>query len=191
MTFKEASYYREKFAKISLSGATIREKIFEECEFANSSFIDCKFEKTKFLNCKFVDCILSAVSPLNCRFYEVKFTQCKVLGIDWTKAAQVSDLEFQSCQINYSNFRMLKLPKIKIVSCEAKEVDFIETDLSNADLSHTDFERSQFFKTNLTHADFQGAKNYLIDVKNNTLKKARFSLPEALALLNSLDIIIE
>ena len=78
-----------------------------------------------------------------------------------------------------------------MVNCEAKEVDFIETDLSKGDFHQTDFENSRFFKTNLSSANFKGSKNYSIDVKANILKKTRFSLPEVLLLLNSLDIIIE
>jgi hypothetical protein len=40
-------------------------------------------------------------------------------------------------------------------------------------------------------ADFREAFNYDIDFKFNKLAKAKFSIPEALSLLNSLDIILE
>jgi uncharacterized protein YjbI with pentapeptide repeats len=86
---------------------------------------------------------------------------------------------------------MLKIPNTKITNSEAKKVDFIETDLSNSDLSNTDFEKSIFSKTNLFKTNLVGSKNYYIDTRNNNLKKARFSLPEALDLLNSLEIVIE
>jgi len=100
-------------------------------------------------------------------------------------------MHFINSQLDYSNFRFLKLAKIKMVKCQAKEVDFIETDLSGGDFRETDFEKSRFFKTNLSHADFKGARNYLIDPANNVLKKTRFSLPEAMGLLQGLDIILE
>ena len=128
---------------------------------------------------------------MDSRFIDVTFTKSKVIGFDWTKAQKIQDLVFNNCQINYSNFKLLKLPKVKIMGCEAKEVDFIETDLTGGDFKNTDFEKSRFFKANLTEADFKGARNYFIDVKNTTLKQTRFSLPEAMVLLNSLDIIIE
>ena len=41
---------------------------------------------------------------------------------------------------------------------------------------------------NLTEADFTGAKNYAIAPGMNTLKKTKFSLPEAMSLLYNLDI---
>lgn len=191
MIFTDKSYYNEKFTRLSFSSETIETKVFEECEFNCCTFINCKFEKCKFLNCKFNECILSAIDPSNSRFIEVNFSGSKVIGFDWTKSAKVDGLEFVDCQINYSNFKLLKLPEIRIVNCEAREVDFIETDMSNGNFKNTDFDKSRFFKTDLSDADFSGARNYFIDVRNNILKKTRFSLPEALVLLNSLDIILE
>ena len=190
MTFSENNYYRNKFTGLSLAESRLVSKVFEECEFTGCMFITCKLEKCKFIGCKFNECILSAVDPVDCRFMEASFVKCKAIGIDWTRTAQVQDLSFDECQINYSVFKLLKIPGLKLVNCEAKEVEFAETDLARGDFRNTDFERSIFFKTNLTEADFTGARNYSIDVKLNTIKKARFSYPEVLSLLHSLDIII-
>ncbi len=191
MGFTENAYYQEKFNHLSLTNEVIKARAFEECEFIACSFIDCKFEKSKFLNCKFTECILSAVVPMDCRLNDVHFLKSKVMGIDWTKTDKIRDLDFRESQINYSSFKLLVIPKTKIVKCGAKEVDFTETDLSQGDFQNTDFEKSRFFKTNLTGADFRGAKNYYIDARINTLKQTRFSLPEALSLLHGLDIIVD
>jgi fluoroquinolone resistance protein len=191
MSFAMDSYYREKFARESLAEARLDSIVFEECEFDGCSFINCKLAKCKFLNCRFKDCVLSAINPMESHFVEVKFSDSKVIGCDWTRTHRIEDLEFSGCQINYSNFKLLKVPGLKLINCEAKEVDFIETDLSRGIFKNTDFENSRFSKTNLTLADFRGARNYNIDVKNNILKKTRFSLPEVLSLLNGLDIILE
>jgi len=191
MHFSENIYYQDNFSKLSLEKETLKHKIFEECIFDTCIFVDCKFEKCKFINCKFNGCILSAIVPIDSRFDQVTFVKAKVIGVDWAKAQKIQGLVFDGCQINYSNFKLLKIPSTKMINCEAKEVDFIETDLSNGDFENTDFENSRFFKTDLSHANFKKARNYFIDVKNNTLIKTRFSLPEALILLDSLDIIID
>jgi fluoroquinolone resistance protein len=191
MNFAEDTYYQGKFSKLSFEKETIKSKYFEECEFDSCLFVDCQFENCKFISCKFNECILSAIIPFNSQFIDVTFTKSRAIGFDWTKAQKIQGLVFDGCQINYSNFKLLKIPKIKIVNSEAKEVDFIETDLSNGDFKNTDFEKSRFFKTDLSEANFKGARNYFIDVKNNTLKKTHFSLPEALNLLDGLDIIID
>jgi len=184
--------FQKKYARLSFSEeGIIKSREFEECSFESCSFIKCQFEKVKFISCIFNECILSAVSLNGCHFIEVKFSKCKVIGFDWTKTIHIRDMEFNECQINYSDFSYLKIPGIILAGCEAKEVDFTETDLSNGDFRKTDFEKSRFYNTNLTNADFRGARNFYIDVKNNTLKKTRFSFPEAITLLNGLDIIIE
>lgn len=190
MDFTNRNYYREKITKISLSKETVKEVEFEECEFKDCSFVDCKFEKCRFINCKFESCMMSAIIPTDSRFVDVSFTNSKVIGFDWTKAQHLQEISFENCQLNFSNFRLLKLPKLKMVACEVKEADFTETDLSEGNFTDTDFERSVFSKTILTKANFTGAKNYYIDARYNPIKKARFSLPEALTLLDSLDVVI-
>lgn len=190
MGFLNGNYYQEKFTKSILSNETISKAEFEECAFKDCSFVDCKFEKCKFIDCKFDSCIISAVVPFDSRFVEVSFSNSKVIGMDWTKAQHIREISFENCQVSYSNFRMLKLPKIRMVACEALEADFTETDLTGADFTNTNFERSVFLKTNLTKANFKGAKNYCIDARCNTVKGAQFSLPEALSLLSSFEVII-
>jgi fluoroquinolone resistance protein len=191
MSFSKTAYYQEKFNKLSFFNEIIEATVFEECDFETCSFINCKFEKCKFLRCNLKECTLSAIDPHDTRFMEVKFSGSKVLGFDWAKAAKAEDLSFTDCQINYSNFKLLKVPNIKIINCQAKEVDFIETDMNHGTFKNTDFENSRFLKTDLSYSDFSGAKNYSINLLDNNLKKARFSLPEAISLLNGLDIIIE
>jgi uncharacterized protein YjbI with pentapeptide repeats len=191
MTFTEAEYRRQRFRGIKSAGETVKSVTFEDCEFQACSFVTCRFEKCTFLDCRFDDCLLGAVVPVDSRFSGIKLTQCKAIGIDWTKARKIEDLRFDTCQVNDSNFRFLKLAGVIIANSQAKEADFTEADLSGADLRNTDFANARFFKTDLSNCDFRGARNYFIDVKNNVLKRTRFSLPEAMSLLDGLDIVIE
>jgi uncharacterized protein YjbI with pentapeptide repeats len=191
VSLPKKAYYRETFPSLSLASETIAGREFEECEFNNCSFVGCTFDGCKFIDCRFTGCRLSAIKPPRSKFVRTKFAQSQVVGFDWTLAAVIEGLEFNECKLNYSNFRHLKLPKLKMEKCETWEAEFIETDLSGGNFTGTDFENSRFFKTNLTGADFRGARNYSISAVNNTLKNAKFSLPEALALLYGLEIIIE
>jgi len=72
-----------------------------------------------------------------------------------------------------------------------QEVEFGEADLSRADLRRTDLIKAHFFHTDLTETDFRDARNYDINAVVNTLHKTRFTLPEAISLLHSLDIILD
>jgi len=111
--FTNSNYYQEKFTKTTLSNEIVKEVEFEECEFKDCSFVDCEFLKCKFINCSFDGCMISAVIPTDSRFVEVSFANSKVIGLDWTKAKHIREIGFENCQINYSNFRQLKLPKIR------------------------------------------------------------------------------
>lgn len=190
-SLKPSIYYQKVLSNITLTKKSIKDKEFEECRFIKLHLTDCKIEKCKFINCSFEDCILSAIKPFNSIFFEVEFKECKVIGCDWTLSAKVDSLSFSNSQISYSNFRFLKLTKLKLINCIAKEADFTETDLSEGDFTGTDFEGARFLKTNLTRANFRKAINYLIDIKSNTITKAQFSYPEAINLLKCMDITVE
>lgn len=84
----------------------------------------------------------------------------------------------------------LPLKKAKITKCVAENVDLSEVDLTEANCTDTDFSTARFQQTNLTKANLKGASNYAIDVNQNTIKQARFSLPEAVSLLKGLDIVL-
>lgn len=191
MNFKDKYYYQVKFDKLISEKEIIGGVEFEDCEFVNCSFVETKFIKCKFITCRYIGCVLSATTPTDSHFVETSFSNSKVIGMDWTKAQRLQDISFDNCQINYSNFRLLKLQKIKIINCEAKETDFTEADLSEGNFTNTDFEKSLFLNTNLSKANFLNAKNYYIDVRCNNIKKAHFSTPEAISLLDSLNIVLD
>lgn len=67
----------------------------------------------------------------------------------------------------------------------------MEVQLKGADFSGTDLKKSTFQDCDLSKADFRGAKNYFISTESNKIKKAKFSMPEAVSLLGNLDIMIE
>jgi len=125
------------------------------------------------------------------QFTNILFKDSKIMGFDWTKTRTARHLAFERCNISYSNFGFMKLKKLKLLECIAEEVNFSETDLSDGIFTKTDFTKSIFSGTNLTKADFRKAYNYGIDFNYNTLKKTRFSLPEAVSLLKSLDIVLD
>ena len=72
-----------------------------------------------------------------------------------------------------------------------KEVDFYEANLKKAYFNNSVLTQTIFNKANLTDADFRGARDYFINLRETNIKKAKFSMPEALALLYSLEIIID
>lgn len=166
--------------------------IFDRCTFAEGAFSHCSFT-----DCRFTGCDLSLARVPGSRFTDTLFHSSKLLGVDWTKAgdAVISKLflsvHFDDCLLNYATFFGLALRRGRFVGCIAREVDFREADLTEAVCTKSDFTDSKFHHTNLTKADFRHATGYAINPATNRVTKARFSLPEAVALLSGFDIVIE
>lgn len=72
----------------------------------------------------------------------------------------------------------------------------MESLFTDCDLSHSQFcgchlTRTEFFRCDLTEVSFVEAEGYLVDLATCKLKKAVFSFPEVVNLLNGLGIIIQ
>jgi len=189
-------YYDQTFDKVRLAqGETLTGK-FTDCIFINCAFEAAIMRNCRFSGCTFKECDLSLVQIPGSSFPATRFEKSKLIGIDWTQGnwtqSEFSNLEgFFDCVLSHSTFIGIGLKGIQIKNCIANEVDFREADLSKVDFSKTDLSRSLFGSTNLSDADLSQARNYQIDPGNNSLKGARFALPEAMALLYSMDIIID
>lgn len=186
-------YTNQTFNHVDMSAQEISSKEFDNCIFNGCNLTETLFINCKFYECQFINCNLSMIKISGSTFFDTIFQDSKMLGIDWNQAAWPriklgSPLKFYKCVLNHSSFFGLSLKEIVITECSAQEIDLREADCSEADFNHTDFAGCQFGKTNLTKADFTEAINYNIDIFNNEIKQAKFSLPEATSLLKCLDI---
>ena len=186
-------YIEASFDKQRLQSLEISNSEFEECEFNDCDFSLAIFTRCKFLNCSFNRCNLSLIKIPHSRFFEVDFVDCKLVGIDWTTASWpsfnlCSELKFERCILNDSSFFGLSLNELKLEDCKLHEVDFREGDFSNSLMTYCDFTNSLFMRTNLQKVDFTESNNFIIDVLENKISKAKFSRYEALSLLDSLGI---
>ena len=186
-------YLSKIFTELDLSSEALTMKDFEDCLFEDCNFCDTTFQKCNFAECCFLRCNFSNLKIKQSKFSDVTFDECKVIGIDWTQVAfpsvkLCSPFKFYKCILNDSIFFGLELDEIIIEDCKAHDVDFREGSFKNASFKYTDLENSLFHTTNLTSSNFTDAINYNIDVYLNEIKWAIFSLPEAVNLLNSLEI---
>lgn len=187
----EKYYSDETFNRLQLTGEIFSEIEFEKCTFEKCSFVQTAFVKCKFIDCLFQGCMLSAVDMKGCVFLETAFENSKIMGIQWFKVEKVRAPRFEKCDMELCGFSHMNLKEIIMKNSVAKECNFMESDCTGGDFEGTDFQKSIFQQTNLTEASFKRAFNYAIDFNANTLKKAKFSLPEAVSLLSGLDIVIE
>lgn len=179
------------FSKIELSKKTkIVESEFEDCVFKNCKFFEVQFFNCRFENCTFDNCDLASVSIKHSSFRDVTCIDSKLTGIQWADASIPLDLAFHNCLLNYSSFIGVDLRKTELLRCQLKEVDFTEANLSKANLQYSDLTGARFINTNLEYTDLTNAINYSIHPDGNKLRKTKFSLPDALSLLDVYDIII-
>ena len=189
----EKEVFGQVFCEVSFTQKKISGKEYDRCHFQSCDLSYATFFNCEFTECKFTDCDLSVLNVGNSKFLDVEFFDCKVIGVNWAKAYWRGltigvPLKFKRCMINSSSFYGLNLAKIIIENCRAHDVDFREANFSRASFSCTDLTNSIFHNTNLAGANFNEAKNYDINVKNNLIKNAKFCRFEAVRLLESLDI---
>ncbi len=195
---KTLSNKQENYDGCEFTDLKLTDQTFENINFDNCSFKKCIFDTVKFVNCEFIDCEFSScnlnlLNIKNSRFSDVVFEHCTMLGINWADARWpqinlTSPIKFYECNISNSSFFELNLDELVIEACKAHEVDFREASVTYANFTNTDFHNSLFIRTKLTGADFTEAINYNIDITMNEIKKAKFSFPEVVALLNCLEI---
>ena len=183
------------FNNVRLQSEQILSSEFFDCVFSDCSFAESIFQKCRFVNCAFQGCDLSLTQVPESIFSNARFEDSKIIGVNWAQADWPgSGLGKPICiiksAISHCTFIGLNLNGVHIIDCIAADVDFREADLSRADFSGTDLSESIFSNTNLSEADLSQARNYQIDPGQNELKGARFSLPEAMSLLYSMDIIL-
>lgn len=176
----------ENFSKKSLEG-----HFYNSCSFSNCDFTESILRNAQFCSCIFEDCNFSLVKLEGCRLQDVQFIGCKIVGADFYKCEKTFfSPTFKKCMLHYCNFSDLNMKKISFNGSKLKECHFTNTNLHSVNFSETDLSGTLFHNCDLTLADFSTAENYDIDPQTNKIRKAKFSLPEAIGLLRGFDISI-
>ncbi len=186
-------YFEESFNKLNVPLLTVAKSEFEECEFNDCDFSEAFFERCKFINCSFNHCNLSLLKLSYSSLFAVSFTECKLVGVDFTKAHWPTfnldaELKFTQCILNDASFFGLTLQELQLNQCKLHDVDFREGDFSHSVMRYCDFTNSLFMRTNLQGVDFTESIDFYIDVLEKNVAKAKFSRHEALSLLDGLGI---
>ncbi len=186
-------HYDTEFRDIKAVGQVLERARFEACHFIDCDLTEARWRHGLLRQCRFERCNLSLWQLPYTELAGVAFYDCKLLGVDWTRAASplltpAPRLQFERCRLNDDSFFGLSLEALVLRDCQAHEVDFREADLRRADFRGSDLAGSLFGQTRLEGADFSDARDYDLDVLHNRLQGARFSRGEAQRLLLALGI---
>jgi uncharacterized protein YjbI with pentapeptide repeats len=159
---------------------------YDNCRFVNCNFLNSDISKNTFINCEFIGSNLSSVKVTKTTFNEVIFQDCKMLGIHFEQVEPLLLVfNFNTCQLDFTSFYQLKLPKTSFKNCSLQEVDFVETDLHQAVFDNSNLARAIFDFSNLQKADFSTAFNFNINPNQNKIKGAKFDKAHLAGLLAS------
>jgi len=165
---------------------------FENVCFKNTNFASKSLDSFEFIECTFISCDLSMAKTENTVFTRVKFENCKLLGVNFSECSKFAfSVYFKDSVLNYCHFEKNDFRKSRFEDCLIKEAGFFDSDLSLAQFDNCDLSDSVFEGCNLSKCDFTTSNNYSISPSENNIKKAKFSYPGVLGLLNSFNIIIE
>jgi len=187
----------EIFENIVFENLDFRTELLKRGEYENSTFNKCNFlgcdlNSFKFIDCIFQDCDLSLVNIHKVVLRDVKFKDCKMVGLkfDTTDNFGIS-ISIENCTLTYSSFYKLKLKSMIFLNSKLNEVDFTESDLTNSIFNNCDLSNSIFSSTNLEKVDFTTSFNYSIDPEKNKVKKSKHSRNNLSGLLEKYSLIID
>ncbi|MDA3940089.1 MAG: pentapeptide repeat-containing protein [Spirochaetia bacterium] len=177
----------EDFTKQDLSG-----KVFYNCDFRGCNFTQAILSSSDFESCSFIDCNFTNPIIVQTKFIDVKYEKCKLMGLNFYLCSQFAfDVTFDECLISNCNFGQMKMKSSKFTKCEIIESYFQDTFLEGATFEGSNFKGTLFHNTNLEKASFCNASGYNIDPTVNRIRKAKFTVPDVLNLLNTFNIEIK
>ena len=182
----------ETFTGIDFTKDGLIKGDYESCTFIGCDFSNTHFNHILFSECTFTDCNLSMVNLSKTTFRDVVFKGCKMLGLNFDDCDKYGvSVSFEDCILNHASFFQHIVKKTTFKNTQLHEVDFSQADLSHSIFNNCDLLGSTFDNTNIEKADFRTAFNYSINLVKNKHKKAKFSLPGIIGLLDEFDIEIE
>jgi len=189
----ERTYIQDKkFEKEDLTTNEFAIADYENCIFTNCDFSNADLSQRVFLECEFNSCNLSTANLLKTGLKNVKFKDCKLLGLHFENCDPfLFEVDFDTCFLKLSSFYKLRLKKTRFKNSDLTEVDFTEAELANSLFDNCDLGGARFERTILEKADLRTSRNYSIDPEINKIKKAKFSIYGIAGLLNKYDIEIE
>ncbi len=182
----------QTFSKQDYRKSSLTKGEYERCIFMNCDFSDVDISHIQFSDCEFTGCNLSMTKMIATSLRGITFKDSKLLGVQFDTCNHfLLEFSFENCILNFASFFGLKIPKTIFKNCSLQEANFSGSDLSGSIFENCDLMKAVFDRTNLEHTNLWSSYNYMIDLENNRLKNAKFSLSGLPGLLSKYDIIVE
>ena len=191
-TLEEGDFFADvTFSDLKIESADLSNREFERCTFRRCTLPHSRWVETRLEDCVFERCDLLQMVPEKLALRGVTFADTRLMGVDWSQLGTMPVVQFERCDLRYSSFVALKLRRTRFVSCNAREAVFIDVDLSEADFTDTDMPGSTVQGCVLVKTDFRLSTGLLFNPQANQVKGARISVETAVALAQSLGMVVE
>ncbi|MFA6866355.1 MAG: pentapeptide repeat-containing protein [Clostridia bacterium] len=189
-------YTNKTFTDEKIEKKTVSGRIFQDCDFKNCKFEEVIYNQCVFSACKFIKTTFSNVSFKNCKINDILFSECVFVGFVWGEIKSrtnnnIITIELEKCSYIYNDFSQCDFVKTDFRGSEFKSCNFDDCNLNKSIFKKINFQNTTFNNNNLMESDFRDATNYIIDIRSNKLKNAKFSALEASNMLLSLGIKLE
>lgn len=190
-------YYENKlFENIKLNGQVLNDMEFTECEFRECSFENCQINRCSFHSCIFSHCGIISLRSKDSQIRFAEFSKCNLIGVHWNeliiKRAVFEPIKkMTNCFLKYNTFMDINFTRFDFSGSSIQESVFDECVLKESVFKGCRLEGTQYLNCDLQKADFRETSGYQIDITANKLKGAKFSFPDVINLLNSLEITID
>lgn len=169
---------------------------FIDCDFENCSFEECKIVNCIFRNCSFYNCTIISLSSQHSEVRNLILKKCNLIGVHWNELLPAGKYAYaidrmENCYIKYNSFVEMNFTKFDFSGNSIQESEFEECNLQESNFKDCGLERTQFYKCDLRKSDFRNAIGYVIDITSNKVTNAKFSYPEVIHLLDTLQINID
>jgi fluoroquinolone resistance protein len=173
------------FESEDLQAADLGNREFVGCTFRGLNLQETRWDGCRMEDCFFQACDLTRVLPARLSLRGVEFTDCKLMGIDWTHVAPHPDVSFIQCNLRYSSFVGASMRKTRFGKCVMDESNWVEVDLSGSVFEECRFSGTRFEGCNLERTKFPGCVDLVLDPGKNRVKGATIPLQSAVLLASS------
>jgi len=179
-----SDFVEQTFVELDLRDEPMDAKSFVRCTFDRCQFPGVQLADVSFEDCDFEACDLANVALLGTRFHGVRFKASRLAGIDWTSAEQLLfDVRFEDCAMRFGRFSGMRLCRLKMTGCDARDTDFSRADLRRAVFDGTQLGHAAFDGAQLQHAALDAAFDVGFRPSEVRLSKTRINLELAFKIL--------
>lgn len=155
---------------------------FDRCRFERCRFADAALSRVVFERCVFIDCDLSRVALGDSGLRGVRFEECRLFAVDFSRAADNPEVEFVRSNLRSASFAGVNLRGTAFTACQLQESTFLETDLRDADFAGSELDGASFNRCALAGTDFSMTRGLHFEPTKNQAKDAFIAVETAIHL---------